>query len=123
MSQLLLFPPPEPPPINGSPELNFDIVLSDGTEVSVHYVRQFISKGFYFDDGTFCHPTSHFEFEGDISETGYRSHFPYSGVLVYEPDDKIMEWGLKIAEKLRKERVSGTAKKLRKQPRRSKNNA
>jgi len=106
MIQLELFEP-EPPPKVGSEEMDFSFSLKDGSEVSVHFRRYFLS---------FC---SHLEFRGDtISETGYRSYFPNNGVFVNDPDDVVIEKAKEVAEFLREEREKEIAKESRRKGRR-----
>jgi len=93
---------PEPPPKVGSEEMNFSFSLKDGSEVSVHFRRYFLSH---------C---SHLEFRGDmVSETGYRSYFPYDGVIINDPDDVVIEKAKEVAEFLREERLKEIAKESR----------
>ena len=98
---------PEPPPKVGSEEMDFSFSLKDGSEVSVHFQRYFLSH---------C---SHLEFRGDtISETGYRSYFPYDGVFINDPDDIVIEKAKEVAEFLREETLKEIAKESRRKGRR-----
>jgi hypothetical protein len=104
--QPLLFPPPDPPPVNGSAVLDFGLTLKDGCKVSVHYERRWIN---------FC---AHIEFRGEgISGTGYRSFFPPGQCLTDEPDDEVIEAARILAEELREKRLGEIAKEKR--PRRA----
>jgi len=108
MRQAELFEP-EPPPKVGSEEMNFSFSLKDGSEVSVHFRRHFLS---------FC---SHLEFRGDmVSKTGYRSYFPYDGVFINDPDDVVIEKAKEIAKFLREETLKKNAKESRKRRGKSK---
>jgi len=103
---------PEPLPVIGSAELNFDIVLKDGNNVSVHFERYFISKPNYKSD------YSHLEFRGDaVSETGYYSYFSGNNHFVFDPDDVVIEKAKEVAEILRKKRLEEIAKEARKRKR------
>jgi hypothetical protein len=104
--QLPLFPEPEPPPVNGSAVLDFELALKDGSKVLVHYER----RAFIF--------SAHIEFRGgSISSTGYRSFFPAGGQLMNDPDDAIVKAAYEIAERLREKRLEETAKENRRNKR------
>ena len=106
MRQTELFEP-EPPPKVGSEEMDFSFALKDGSEVSIHFVRHFVSHG------------SHLEFLGSaISETGYRSYFPGDGVFINDPDDVVIEKAKEIAGFLREETLKEIAKESRRKGRR-----
>ena len=93
---------PDPPPKVGSEEIDFSFSLKDGSEVSVHFDRYFLTHG------------SHLEFRGNsISETGYYSYFPYDGVFIYDPDDVVIEKAKEVAEFLREETLKNIAKESR----------
>jgi hypothetical protein len=88
----LPFPELEPPPLAGSPVLDFSLTLEDGSAVTVHYVRRFLSRN------------SHFDFRGvSISETGYRSYFPLCGELTDDPDESVIGAAKEISELLHRE--------------------
>ena len=90
---------PDQPPVIGSPELHFTLALADGCEISVCYERRYLLS------------SDHYEFIGDISSTGYRSHFP--GFISKEPDESIIENSKIFAELLRAERLAEIAKEER----------
>ena len=93
---------PEPPPKVGSEEMDFSFSLKDGSEVSVHFERYFLSH---------C---PHLEFRGNaVSETGYYSYFPHDGVFINDPDDVVIEKAKGIAEFLREEEIKKIAKESR----------
>ena len=97
---------PDPPPKVGSEILDFTFTLQDGSEVSVHFQRYFLS---------YC---SHLEFRGNaISETGYRSYFPCDGVFINDPDDVVIEMAKEVAEILREETSNKIVKKSRRKGR------
>jgi hypothetical protein len=98
-----LFQPPEPPPLQGSIELNFDLILKDDCKVSVYFERRYLRDA------------SHIEFYGAISETGYRSHF--DSKLINEPDGMVIKKTKEIAEFFRDELLKNDAKKTRKKRR------
>ena len=86
--------------------MDFSFSLKDGSEISVHFERYFLSH---------C-PC--LEFRGDtISETGYRSHFPYDGVFINDPDDVVIEKAKEVAEFLREETSEAIAKESRRKGR------
>jgi hypothetical protein len=103
--QLPLFPEPEPPLLNGSAVLDFELALKDGSKVLVHYER----RAFKF--------SAHLEFYGDsVSSTGYRSFF--SGeYLMNDPDDAVVKAACEIAEHLREQRLGEIAKENRRKKR------
>jgi hypothetical protein len=96
--------------MNGSPELDFDLTLKDGSRVSVHYERRYISA------------TAHIEFRGEsISPTGYRSCFPPYGCSWDISDEDVVEAAASVAELLREKRLAEIAKEERLGKRRRKN--
>ena len=97
---------PEPPPKAGSEEMDFSFSLKDGSGVSVHFDRYFLSHG------------SHLEFLGDmVSKTGYRSYFPHDGVFINDTDDVVIEKAKEVAEFLREETLKKIAKESRRKGR------
>jgi hypothetical protein len=106
----LPFPEPEPPPLAGSPVLDFSLTLEDGSAVEVHYVRRFLSR------------SSHFDFRGiSVSETGYRSYFPHDGELADDPDEAVIGAAKEIAEILCMQMLRDTAKETRRRKRKTRN--
>lgn len=77
------------------------LTLFDGTPVLVVFKLRY----FRF--------SSHFEFRGDITETGYRSHFT-GGVLEAWTEEEIRNEALAIASACRKERLDTIRKEARK---------
>jgi hypothetical protein len=71
----------------------FSVTTDDGTEVEVTFDREF---------------RNHLEFRGEISPTGYRSHFGYDGT------GKVKDAARKIANDLRAEFLKEQAKASRK---------
>jgi hypothetical protein len=103
----LELPLSEPPPMNGSPELDFDLTLKDGSRVSVHYERS------YFSD------SAQVEFNGEsISSTGYYSYFPPYGCSWDIPDEEVIKAAASVAELLREKRLAAIAKEERRGKRR-----
>jgi hypothetical protein len=102
--ELELFSPPELPPLPGSAELDFDLVLKDGCNVKVHFRREF-----------FLRYNSHIDLYGDISRTGYRSVF--TGEVMYETDDVVKQKVSEIAEELRENRLKEITKEEKKRSR------
>ena len=100
-NQLDLFEP-DPPPMVGSLELRFTVTTTDGCDVSVEYKRR------YFSNIRNC---PHYDFYGDITSSGYRSHFPYSHGD--ETDDEVIESARATIEQLRKERIAEIAREAR----------
>ncbi len=84
-----------------TPPFEFAITLFDGTPVNVIFRMRY----FRF--------TSHFEFHGDMTETGYRSHFP-GGVLEGWTETEIQNEALAIANASRKELLETRRKEARK---------
>jgi hypothetical protein len=103
----ILLPPPELPPLPGSLEMEFDLVLKDGCNVKVHFRREF-----------FLRYNSHIELYGDISSTGYRSVF--TGEVMYETDDVVKQKIEEIAEYWRADMLDNIAKEAKKKRRRKK---
>jgi hypothetical protein len=104
-----LFPPPEPPSMAGSAVLDFNLVLKDGSPVSVRYERHYLKY------------SAHLEFRGDsISSTGYYSFFPSGEGLMNEPDDKVVEAARVVAERLREKRLEEIDRETRRGKRGSK---
>lgn len=104
--QLSLFPPPEPPPINGSAVLDFEFALKDGRKVLARYERRY----FKF--------SAHIEFHGDsISSTGYYSFFPPGEGLMRASDDEVAKAVYEIAERLHEKRLEEIAKENRRRKR------
>lgn len=107
--QLSLFPESEPPPMNGSAVLDFELALKDGSKVLVHYVRR-----------RFKH-TAHLEFRGgSIPGTGYKSFFPPGSYFMDAPDDAVKEAAHEVAERFRAERLGEIAKENRQRNRKQK---
>ena len=79
--------------------VEFSLALEDGTNVRV--VFEYFSPGL-----------PHFNFYGNISETGYRSHFPIveSGIIE-ESEIKLM--AREFAEEIRAEFLTETQRKIK----------
>jgi hypothetical protein len=109
INQPSLFPEPEPPPVNGSAVLDFELALKDGSKVLVHYVRR-----------RFKH-VAHLEFRGgSISSTGHRSFFPPGNYFMDATDGEVKEAAYEVAERLRTERLDEIAKENRQRNRKQK---
>ena len=99
---------PDPPPKVGSEEMDFSFSLKDGSEVSVHFDRNYLLDN------------SHFDFFGDmVSETGYRSYFPDDGDFISDPDDVVIKRAKEYAELLAEEMSKKIAKGSRRKERRA----
>jgi thiamine pyrophosphate-dependent acetolactate synthase large subunit-like protein len=103
--ELELFPPPELPPLPGSLEMEFDLVLKDGCKVRA-----------YFDRASYTY-ISHIDFYGDVSDTGYRSVFVE---LLHDADDVVKQKIEEIAEYWRADMLDNIAKEAKKKRRRKK---
>ena len=82
-----------------TPPVDFDISLADGTPVHITFKQRY----FFF--------SSHFEFHGDITSTGYRSHF--TGEVLEWTQEEIHAFALQIAEECRRELLRERAKAAR----------
>lgn len=87
--------------LKDTPPVEFMITLFDGTLVKVIFKMRYLMF------------TSHFEFHGDMTETGYRSHFP-GDVLEDWTDAEIRDEALAIANASRKELLEKLRKEARK---------
>jgi hypothetical protein len=93
----------------GSLVLDFNLVLKDGSSVSIHYERHYLKY------------SARLEFHGDsISSAGYYSFFPRGEGLMNDPDDKVIEAASIIAERLREKRLEEIDKETRRGKRGSK---
>lgn len=84
-----------------TPPVEFMITLFDGTPVSVVFALRYFRHA------------SHFEFRGDMTNTGYRSHFT-GDVLEGWTEQEIKDLALKIANASRKEFMEELQKEARK---------